>query len=175
MLTSSATMLTPSGTMLNLPGAAPGIIPRLRKMFSDPEERFNLYDAPSRRDVERSAITAASIRDFPEAFNRNSFLIDVRDLPPGFGGRHGARSDISLTPALRRIVRPDQPAETVEAPVTAPSPFRTLVGLGPANARQTSPTPIRKDEDSDSFFDSSGGVASLIPAPRRDRSSGDPA
>ena len=153
-------MLASSSTMHTSYGTAPGVIPRLHKALSDPEERFNLYDAPSRRNVERSAITAAAIRGFPEAFNRKSFLLDAHGLPAGFGGRRNARATYPPTPALRRIIHPDQPAEPAEAPKATPSPFRALVGLGPADARHAPPTPARKDEYADSFFNSSGGAAS---------------
>ena len=123
-------MLTPPGS------CAPGIIPRLHKFLSDPEERFSLYDAPTRKDVERSAVTAAAIHGFPDAFNRRPFLSDAPDgtsrrLPREFGGR--ARPTTPLSPALLRIVHPDHKAKPpVEAAPTAPpSPFRAFVGLGP--------------------------------------------
>ena len=94
--------------MLTSPGScAPGIIPRLHKMLSDPEERFSLYDAPTtRKDVERSAVTVAAIHGFPDAFNRRPFLSDApdgasRSFPREFGGR--ARPTTPLSPALRRI------------------------------------------------------------------------
>ena len=98
--------------MLTSPGScAPGIIPRLHKLLSDPEERFSLHDAPTRKDVERSAVTAAAIHGFPDAFNRRSFLSDApdgasRSLPREFGGR--ARPTTPLSPALRRIAYPDR-------------------------------------------------------------------
>ena len=137
--------------MLTSPGScAPGIIPRLHKMLSDPEERFSLHDAPTRKDVERSAITAAAIRGFPDAFNRRPFLSDApdgasRSLPRGFGGR--GRLATPLSPALRRIACPGDPAKPPDetTPVAPPSPFRKLVGLGLPAAATARAAPTKAD------------------------------
>ena len=66
-------------TTHNSAAPAPGIIPQLHQPLTDPKERFTLYDAPTSREVERSANLAAAIRGFADAY----------DAKPPISGRSG--------------------------------------------------------------------------------------
>ena len=64
-----------------------GLIPLLHKPFADPLVRFTLYEAPTSREVERSAHLTAAIHGFSCAYDRRPLLADadpqrMPGLPP---------------------------------------------------------------------------------------------